>query len=185
MALAYRYVPRWERDLESLEEYYARYDASSETRALQDFLRDTPRLDWQQWYGFLDGVSEALPERFALVDRTSWIKPCFSAVIEWPGDDPAEERILVIYASRLEPLYYVYDSTSRRIDGEYQSPRIRYRLPLDAAPLQAILEREFGRLGYERLSPEHGKLPVPDVSVGNLEPGQVTLADVLFSDHRW
>lgn len=43
----------------------------------------------------------------------------------------------------------------------------------------------IARFGYTRLDPELGATRIPDIMVGNLVPGKVTLTDALFTDYRW
>ena len=185
LEVVYRYFPRWDPSVESLEDYSRHYDSTPQARAIREALWEKPRIQREQWYTILTAIRHGLPSDHSLTDSTSPFHACFQGIVTLPRSVRSEEaRAFVILASRLVPFYYVYDSRARRIDGEWEPSTLRYELPPDANSFLEIFDREFAQIGYERLPPSLGTLPIPDISVGNREPGQVTIADALFTEHR-
>lgn len=94
-------------------------------------------------------------------------------------DDPGHH--LVIWVSLLAPVALIYES--------HQAPGQRAAVtPPDQARDAEGIARLTGAvqaLGWEVLRWDDATQPVPGVAVGNLLPGEATLASCLFSDHLW
>ncbi len=193
--LSYRYYPRLGDALYRLpaQEYDELYQATLEFQALfaaqQEAIQDRTR-----WRAFLTALEDALPENPLMDSTRGYSDVCYTARIDISTHETATEgtlrKELVVSMSFLAPLYLLYESHSyergTRDEPEYELAQLLRELSSESTDIVHVLEQKIaGTFGCERLDPRVGATIIPDIQVGNLEPGQASLMDALFTDNRW
>jgi hypothetical protein len=102
------------------------------------------------------------------------------------GPIEPESRAIVACISILVPLYLLYVSHQKHIDNCHSEPIIYYRPTNETANYWRVVAEHIEAIfGYTEISYEIGSLRVPDVVAGNVQMGEATLLDCLFTDDRW
>lgn len=144
--------------------------------------------DWRK--RFVARVRASLPEA-AVADTTApgatASRRCCVYLPRQSQTDGSElSRIIVACASVLVPYYYIYGA--HRLSKERQHfPEVVFERPTEgeegrAADVMARLLEEMFQI--KEFPVEYRSVPVPDIFVGNLGFGQVTLLDAFFDSSR-
>lgn len=190
--LAYRYYPRLGDALYRLPaQAYDRLDQSTPEYRARLAIQQRAIQDRTRWRALLDALEGALP-RNPLMDSTrGYPDVCYTARIAiGTSTDAGRTREVVATLSFLAPLYLVYEShwyeRGTPDEPEYDPAHILLELAPESTEIVHVLEQKIAEtFGYERLDPRAGATIVPGIQVGNLEPGQASLMDALFTDNRW
>ncbi|MDH5640335.1 MAG: hypothetical protein OEY28_03500 [Nitrospira sp.] len=157
-----------------------------ETAALQSVQRAA--IDKiPEWRQFLSSLKSSLPLCTIRDETLLEFDACYGVLVGLPNAEGALiDKIVLAYASLLAPVYLLYELHQQHT-AEGAETLARLDEPSDEArPVFEIIERELAaRFGLERLDPAIAATPVPDICMDNLGLGEVTLADALFTEHRW
>jgi hypothetical protein len=172
IGLAYRYHPRGQLDVEPGYESWPEVRAR---RRAQEHAQREPGA----WTALLAAARSAWPA--AQVMDWSRLELDTARHLRLQIESTRPRRHLVAWASILAPVALVYEAEA----APGKSARILTRA--DAAHPEELerLEALVRQHGWVPMAPEIATIPLPELAVGNLLPGRVTLADALFSDHRW
>lgn len=167
-------------------EYRALYTSTPEYAALfadqQDIMARLP-----EWRGFVASL-RAIASGCNVYDATPpYEGACFVARVDYTRAHPESSpdnrfKTLTVCVSLLAPVYLLHEAHTRQTGHVFEPVDISFLVTPDAAPIAEVVEQAIAeRFGYQRLSPALAVTRVP----GNLEPGEATLADALFTPHRW
>jgi hypothetical protein len=165
-----------------------RYDVSEESRRLTA-LRRAAVDDPSRWNAFLRRVEAELPDCRVWDYPNIRYDPAYSVRLTLPGHPIGgpEQKEVVLMVCILAPVHITYADHHKRVHERLRET-VTYQPPLPAEfqpfaeKLEALAIETFGTT---RLSQDVLSTPVPDLQVGNVWFGKVTLADCLFGDHRW
>jgi hypothetical protein len=132
-----------------------------------------------EWTAFLGDLKRLFPSA-RLLDHSTLHLCCARHVrVMRDPEDPGHH--LVAWVSVLAPVALVYES--RHTVGQ----KAKVLPPGEASDTEGIqqLQRAVQGHGWRVLPWDVATHPVPGVAVGNLLPGQATLASCLFSDFLW
>lgn len=190
--IAHAFHPRLDPARYTPAELEQRYQRAPERIAMEQLQHAA----WQRidtWRALVRAVRAELPEGYRGRDATAQGQDAaYFAVFSAPRDAAgSEDKLLVVHLGFLVPFYWYYEIHIRRV--EYPSGEKLQREPLRdevtpaLAPVLALVEREIdARYGYRRISPAIAATKLPGLYVdGAQRPTVVTLADALFSPHRW
>lgn len=175
------YYPRWDREVESLDDYLERYHRSPELLALRRLCAHALEHD-EKWRAFTGEVRGALPDVFIQDAIPRWdTVPSYQVVIGY-GHPPGSGRskYLVFRLSHLAPVYDYYEADRDEAMALVRSHRVASPEAQRIATL--VADKIVQHFGYAFLDPDVGRTPVPDIYVGTLFPGEVTLAEALFDE---
>ena len=178
LQIAYHYHPRMERlTFRTVVDLY-RYERATPEYQARDTAHDDAMADRGPWNQVVDALAGALPDK-SVHDATvaHVLEPAY--VVEVAIDTQPARRVVGM-VSALAPIFIVYESVagkSRVISSSF-SP--------DSAAIAQHVEREIlARFPYHRLDPQLGTSIVPGIQVGNLQFGETTLIDALFTQAWW
>ncbi|MCG8423800.1 MAG: hypothetical protein MJE77_38380 [Proteobacteria bacterium] len=166
------------------EEWRFKFDTSPQTKALRLRQKDAAQ-DHAEWRAFIADLQKALPGHRVRDESHVELDASYAALISVPNDAPYG-RLLMVYASFIAPVYLLYELHELVTDSGQFETLTRLDQPSGEVQNAArYIERELPRrFGIERISPEVARIIVPDIAMDNLGPGEVTLADALFSEQR-
>lgn len=193
LAVVERYYPRWDPERETLDDYFERYEHSSEQARLRGVVwlaRKQPH-----WPTFLRELRQLLGEDHLV---QSAIPPSLSIpsyqVVTSAADPtrPHRYRYIVYRMSHLAPVYDYYESTigsrERQLGWSlHASPEVKEL----TARIESKIAEHFP--GYQRIDPQLGKTPLPHHGVDMTIPAsaetshdldEATLAHALFDATR-
>lgn len=175
------YYPRWNANRETLEGYVERYERTSEHALLKRVVAQALDDD-AKWRAFLTGLRSVLPGYFIQDAAPPWDTiPSYQVVVgyEYPPGS-GRDRNLVFRLSHFAPVFDYHES-ERDIDGSRTF--FRQTPTPECAPIARRVALEIVRhFEHRHLAPSVGNTLVPQIRVGALLPGKVTLADALFSE---
>ncbi len=177
-----RYYPRWKRDKETMGDYLDRYPHAPEFVDLQ-ILVSQALDDHARWYAFLTDVRATLAGDASVQEGAPpmYTIPSYQVAITIDGPG-SNHRHIVFRFSYLAPVYDIYESHRNRKGirlTTYLQPT-KASIPIVEA-VEQVIPRHFDHV---RLDTKVGEIRLTDISVGNLSPGQATIADALFDDGR-
>lgn len=179
--IAYRHYPRWYPDKETIDEYLVRYDSSPEIAALNRLMLRAIE-DRTKWDALVGDVRAAFPGLLIIEIPLRYTGPSCHQFIMQYGDPPGSTKVrsIAFRLSHLAPVYDYYE-THQLKNGRYLLKT--FEPSPEAKPVADVVEQMIvQRFSYHRLEPQIGRISLPHISVGNLIPGRVTLADALFVD---
>ncbi|MBZ4423258.1 hypothetical protein [Myxococcus sp. RHSTA-1-4] len=182
LRLVYRYYPA------GIDGYDPRYAATEETKRLEA-LRRGAVADQRSWKSFLERIRKEMPGTHVWDYPNILYDPAYSVRVALPDSivNASEEKEVVLMVCILAPVHILYADHHKRVHERLRET-ITHQPPLPAE-FQPFAERlealAIEAFGTTRLPEDVLSTPVPDLQVGNLWFGKVTLADCLFGDHRW
>lgn len=183
--LVYRYYPA------GIHQDEPRYRSTEESQRLEA-LRRSAEQDTFVWRAFIQRLREAFSGGHVWDYPTILYNPAREARIAQPTPffgtpEVKEVKEVVLLMSILAPVHFLYASHQQRVGAQWLGEGVLYPpFPAEYQPYEARLgEMAHATFGTVRLSNEVLFTPVPDLQVGNTTFGKVTLADCLFTDHRW
>jgi hypothetical protein len=186
VAIVHRYYPT---GLDP-DQQHETYLASPEWQRYCDLWERVMRLEaLPRWDEFRAALKKALPDCSfwdTTVPRTDGCRRLrvYLCPPEAPLGQP-EYTVVVGLVSVLAPVYSLYESHYvRKSDGNYTRPRIRWLFSDQTVPYARVLADHVEEyFDCCPLPPEVGRIKVPDVkSLGNVEFGQQTLFELLFTE---
>lgn len=185
IALASSYYPAiGDPDMHTPAAWRREFASAPETKALRR-KQQHAATNHAKWRSFVVGLHKALPDHRVRDESRIELDASYAALITVPSDEPYN-RLLVLYASFIAPVYLRYELQEVSTpDGKFER-LTRFDEPSDEARAAVTyIDRELPRqFGIERIAPDISRIIVPHVAMDNLGPGEVTLADALFSEQR-
>lgn len=181
--LVYKYHPKLGNPSKYLPlEWDECYSTAPETQARRAIEGEALRDD-ERWIALVGALQKQFPRHWIADTTHSHRRACYAVTIAYQHSPEHDiDKVLVVCASFLAPLYFLYESHRR----EGEDATIIYEPTLETASIVDGIQREMAsRLDYQRIDPKIAAMQAPDICVGNLLPGEVTLADALFTDYRW
>ncbi|NMO18070.1 hypothetical protein HPC49_10010 [Pyxidicoccus fallax] len=164
-----------------------RYEASEEFKRLTA-LRRAAVEDARAWDAFLQRVETEMPDCVVWDYPNIRYDPAYCLRLGLPGypDGGPEHKEVVLMVCILAPVHLLYADHSKHVGDITETITYPPPFPTEFQPFAEKLEAlAIETFGTTRLPEEVLSTPVPDIHVGLIGFGKVTLADCLFSDHRW
>jgi hypothetical protein len=171
VALAHRFHPTGALDVDP---GYADLPEVQARRAVQDAAGGAA-----EWQALLRELQRIWPGARVMDHSTLHLDCGRHLRVMRDPDDPGHH--LVVWVSLLAPVALIYESHQAPGQRAVVTPPDRAR---DAEGIGRLTEA-VESLGWKVLRWDVAIQPVPGVAVGNLLPGEATLASCLFSDNLW
>lgn len=163
-----------------------KYKESIEFRRLYSARLASQEHSGPWWTHFLDEIEKALPGH----DVQDWTylphDNCWRCRVYLPGaKDRTSKTASVALLSILAPVYVVYTSHVD-FDGSKWRSSVSYQPRSETSAQGRVIESLITSIfDFTRLPPDVLFTPVPDIQCFNVDLGQATLFDCLFTDDRW